>query len=77
MAVGEDNSEVFTLRLGGGRVVVVVVVVVVDPKGRVKEVVVGEAEVIVNTGGVSFGVGEEGVVFSVEEKLWVYPLGAA
>ena len=77
MAVGEDNSEVFTLRLGGGRVVVVVVVVV-DPKGRVKEVVVGDAEVIVNTGGVSFEVGEEGVIFSVEEgKLRVYPLGAA
>ena len=68
LSVGEDNSEVFTLRFGGERD---------DPKGRVKEVVVGEPEVIVNTGGVSFGVGEEGVVFSVEEKLWVYPLGAA
>ena len=69
--VGEDNSEVFTLRFGGERDED-------DPKGRVKEVVVGEAEVIVNTGGVSFGVGEEeGVVFVDDEKLWVYPLGAA
>ena len=67
LSVGEDNSEVFTLRFGGERD---------DPKGRVKEVVVGEPEVIVNTGGVSFGVGEEGVSV-VDEIRRVYPLGAA
>ena len=59
-SVGEDISK---LKFGGER----------DPEGRGKEEVVGEAEVNVNTGGVSLG--EDGV--SVAEKLRVYPLGAA